>query len=172
MKKSSICLALASILLAGPAMSAQEGAAAKGRTVTITGNDTMKYDVTTIAAKPGETLHIVLKNAGSMPKIAMAHNVVVLKPGTDGAAFTSAGMTSRETDFIAPAQKASVLAATKLAGAGETVEVMRVTEHATPDRQAVGLRISRRNEKRCERGAERSRLLDVRDVGGRQTDDA
>jgi len=123
MKKSSICLALASILLAGPAMSAQEGAA-KGRTVTITGNDTMKYDVTTIAAKPGETLHIVLKNAGSMPKIAMAHNVVVLKPGTDGAAFTSAGMTSRETDFIAPAQKASVLAATKLAGAGETVEVM------------------------------------------------
>jgi len=124
MKKSSICLALASILLAGPAMSAQEGAAAKGRTVTITGNDTMKYDVTTIAAKPGETLHIVLKNAGSMPKIAMAHNVVVLKPGTDGAAFTSAGMTSRETDFIAPAQKASVLAATKLAGAGETVEVM------------------------------------------------
>jgi len=125
MKKSSICLALAAILLAGPAIvSAQGAAAAKGRTVTITGNDTMKYDVTTITAKPGETLHIVLKNAGSMPKIAMAHNVVVLKPGTDGAAFTSAGMTSRETDFIAPAQKASVLAATTLAGAGETVEVM------------------------------------------------
>jgi azurin len=125
MKKSSICLALAAILLAGPAIvSAQGAAAAKGRTVTLTGNDTMKYDVTTITAKPGETLHIVLKNAGSMPKIAMAHNVVVLKPGTDGAAFTSAGMTSRETDFIAPAQKASVLAATTLAGAGETVEVM------------------------------------------------
>jgi azurin len=124
MKKSSICLALASILLAGPAMvSAQEGAAAKGRTVNITGNDTMKYDVTTIDAKPGETLHIVLKNVGSMPKVAMAHNVVILKPGTDASAFTSAGMTSRETDFIAPAQKANVLAATTLAGAGETVDL-------------------------------------------------
>ena len=44
----------------------------------------MKYDTSTISAKPGETLHIVLKNAGTMPKIAMAHNVVILKPGTDG----------------------------------------------------------------------------------------
>ena len=124
MKKSSICLSLAALLVVAPAIvSAQAGAAAKGRTVNITGNDTMKYDTTTITAKPGETLHIVLKNVGSMPKIAMAHNVVILKPGTDASAFTSAGMTARDTDFIAPAQKANVLAATKLAGAGETVEL-------------------------------------------------
>jgi azurin len=126
MKKSSICLLLGSILLVTPALAFAQAAAAaaKGaRTVNITGSDTMKYDVTTIAAKPGETLHIVLKNVGSMPKIAMAHNVVILKPGTDASAFTSAGMTARETDFIAPAMKASVLAATTLAGAGETVEV-------------------------------------------------
>jgi azurin len=122
---STICL-LASLVFVMPATtSAQAGAAAAkaGRTVNLTGNDTMKYDVTTIQAKPGETLHIVLKNAGSMPKIAMAHNVVILKPGTDGAAFTSAGMTNRDTEFIAPAQKANVLASTQLAGAGETVEL-------------------------------------------------
>jgi azurin len=58
-----------------------------------------------------------------MPRIAMAHNVVVLKPGTDGAAFTTAGMTARETEFIAPSTKTAVLAATALAGAGETVEI-------------------------------------------------
>ena len=126
---STICLLSASLLLCTPLMAstqetAKGAAAAKGaRTVTITGSDQMKYNVTTIQAKPGETLHIVLKNAGAMPKIAMAHNVVILKPGTDGAAFTSAGMTNRDTDFIAPAQKASVLAATTLAGAGETVEL-------------------------------------------------
>jgi azurin len=123
MLSSTICL-LASLVLVPAAPPSQAGAAAKaGRTVNLTGNDTMKYDVTTIQAKPGETLHIVLKNVGSMPKIAMAHNVVILKPGTDAAAFTSAGMTNRDTEFIAPAQKANVLASTQLAGAGETVEL-------------------------------------------------
>jgi azurin len=123
---STVCLLLVSTALSAPAPSPQAAAAAKkaARTVELTGNDTMKYDVTNIDAKPGETLRIVLKNVGSMPKVAMAHNVVILKPGTDGAAFTSAGMTSRETDFIAPAMKTDVLAATTMAGAGETVEVM------------------------------------------------
>jgi len=129
MKLSSTTYLLsASLFLCTPLMASAQTAPAAGgakgaRTVTITGSDQMKYDTSTISAKPGETLHIVLKNAGAMPKIAMAHNVVILKPGTDGAAFTSAGMTSRETDFVAPAMKASVLAATTLAGAGETVEL-------------------------------------------------
>lgn len=125
MLSSTICLLASLVVVVVPATSpSQAGGAAKAaRTVNLTGNDTMKYDVTTIQAKPGETLHIVLKNVGSMPKIAMAHNVVILKPGTDAAAFTSAGMTNRDTDFIAPAQKANVLAATTLAGAGETVEL-------------------------------------------------
>jgi azurin len=123
---STVCLLLVSAALSAPAPSPQAAADAKkaARTVELTGNDTMKYDVTNIDAKPGETLRIVLKNVGSMPKVAMAHNVVILKPGTDGAAFTSAGITSRETDFIAPAMKADVLAATTMAGAGETVEVV------------------------------------------------
>ena len=83
----------------------------------------MKYNVTTIEAHPGESLRIVLKNVGSMPKIAMAHNVVVLRPETDVAAFITAGIAAHETEFIASSTKATVLAATALAGAGETVEV-------------------------------------------------
>ena len=111
MKLSSMTYLLsASLFLCTPLMASAQtapaaGAAKAARTVTITGSDQMKYDTSTISAKPGETLHIVLKNAGTMPKIAMAHNVVILKPGTDGAAFTSAGMTSRETDFVAPAHE-------------------------------------------------------------------
>lgn len=100
---------------------AKAGAKA-GRTVAITTGDNMKYDVTEITAKPGEAVHVVLKNTGTMPKIAMAHNFVLLKPGTDAAEFTKAAFNARETDFIPPAMKGAVLANTPLAGAGETVE--------------------------------------------------
>ncbi len=84
----------------------------------------MKYSVTHIAAKPGEQLRIRLTSKGTLPKIAMAHNVVVLKPGTNAAKFVEAGATFRATDFIAPTMKSSVLAQTKFAGPGETVEVI------------------------------------------------
>jgi azurin len=101
------------------------GAAAQAgvRTIEIAGTDDMKYDKVTIAAKPGEQIRIRLTAKGAMPKVAMAHNVVVLALKTDAAAFVNAGMTARATDYIAPANKAQVIAATKLAGNGETVEV-------------------------------------------------
>ena len=53
----------------------------------------------------------------------MAHNVVVLKANADQIKFTQAGMTARDTDFIAPDLKGQVVAATKMAGPGETVDV-------------------------------------------------
>jgi azurin len=92
------------------------------RTIEITGGDTMKFDKTTIAARPGETLHVVLKNTGTMPKAAAAHNFVVLKPGTDQVAFNNAAFNARDTDFIPPAMKDAVITSTGLAGPGETVE--------------------------------------------------
>src|SRR3954453_20625392 len=49
-----------------------------GRLVELTGNDLMKYNVTAISAKPGELLHVKLKNAGTLPKAAMAHNFILL----------------------------------------------------------------------------------------------
>jgi azurin len=93
------------------------------RLVELTGNDLMKYSVTAIAAKPGELLHVRLKNVGTLPKVAMAHNFVLLAKGTDPAAFTNAAATAGATGYIAPAMKAKVLASTPMAGAGETVDV-------------------------------------------------
>lgn len=93
------------------------------RTVEITAGDTMKFSLTSIPAKRGEQLRIVLKATGSMPKIAMAHNVVILKPGTDQTAFVNAGAAARATDYVAASQAAQVVAKTPLAGNGETVEV-------------------------------------------------
>jgi azurin len=98
-------------------------AQAKPRVVEIIGTDDMKYNVTSIAAKPGEQITIRLTGKGVMPAVAMSHNVVVLQLKADPAAFVNAGITARATDYIAPANKAQVLAATKLAANGQTVEV-------------------------------------------------
>ncbi|HEY7500567.1 MAG TPA: plastocyanin/azurin family copper-binding protein [Vicinamibacterales bacterium] len=97
-------------------------AAAGARVVELTGGDDMKYNVTTINAKPGETLRIRLVSKGTLPKIAMAHNVVVLKAGAKQLDFVNAAATARDTDYIPAAMKDQVLAATTLAGPGETVE--------------------------------------------------
>lgn len=99
------------------------GQATKPRVIEITGNDQMQFSVTTINAKPGETLTVRLRAVGTMPKIAMAHNFVLLAAGTDATAFANAAATSPSTGYIPPAMKDKVLAMTGLAGAGETVSV-------------------------------------------------
>jgi azurin len=109
---------------AKPAAKPAEKAGAAARTIEIVGTDDMKYNVTTINAKPGEQLRIKLTSKGVMPKIAMAHNVVVLKKEADPAAFATAAASARATDFIPPANKGDVIANTALAGPGETVEVV------------------------------------------------
>jgi azurin len=107
---------------AKPPASAPAAAAKGARTVELTGGDDMKYNLTTIDAKPGETLHIVLKSNGTIPKIAMAHNFVLLALSADVAEFIKSSMNARDTDYIPPDKKAEVLASTKLAGPTETVE--------------------------------------------------
>src|SRR5688572_28081903 len=95
----------------------------KPRTIEIVGTEKMQFDKTEIAAKPGETIRIVLKAVGTMPKSIMAHNFVLLKDGVDAVEFNKAAFNARDTGFIPPDKKADVIAATDLAGGGETVEV-------------------------------------------------
>lgn len=93
------------------------------RTIDVVATDDMKYNVSTITARPGEPIRIRLIVKGTMPKIAMAHNVVVLKLGTDVAKFVADGVPHRATDFISPAMAGQVIAKTAMAGPGETVQV-------------------------------------------------
>jgi azurin len=108
-----------------PAADAQAKKAAAGgvRTVELVGTEQMKYDVTTIPAKRGEQLRVRLTAKGTMPKIVMAHNFVLLKLGANQVKFITDGAQSRETDFIPDGMKDQVIAKTPLAGAGETVDV-------------------------------------------------
>lgn len=117
-------LCIAAGLLAVGASSARAAAAPAPRVVTITVNEAMKFDVTAITAAPGEEIKVVLVNSGSMPKLAMGHNWVLLKAGTDAGAFSAAAAAAgAAADFIPADQKAAVVAFTKLIGGKETAEV-------------------------------------------------
>jgi azurin len=88
--------------------------------VEITGNDTMKFDVTTIEAKPGQKVTVTLKNTGTMPKMSMGHNFVLLASDIDVTKFVEAGTPHMGKDYIAPEFADKVIANTKLLGPGES----------------------------------------------------
>lgn len=99
------------------------GAVDAPRTIAIGAGDDMKFSVTKIQAKRGERLRLVLTSSGTMPKMVMAHNVVVLARGTDAGAFANASAMARTSGYVAPELAGQVIAATPLGGNGETVEV-------------------------------------------------
>lgn len=88
--------------------------------VEITGNDQMKFDVVAIEAKPAQKITVTLKNIGTMPKISMGHNFVLLAQDMDPNKFVEAGTPHMGKDFIAPELANKVLAHTKLLGPGES----------------------------------------------------
>jgi azurin len=105
------------------AQTAAPAAAAKptsGRVITITANDTMKFNTTEIYAKPGEALAVTLTNDGTIPKFSMGHNWVLLTPDTDMATFVQDGAMAAATNYIPDSFKDKVLASTKLLGPKES----------------------------------------------------
>lgn len=91
-----------------------------GRAIEISANDTMKFSVTEIPAKPGEKLSVTLVNDGSTPKFSMGHNWVLVTSGIDIQQFLVAAAESVTTDYVpGGGQNGSILAATKLLGPKE-----------------------------------------------------
>ncbi|MFT3870387.1 MAG: plastocyanin/azurin family copper-binding protein [Nibricoccus sp.] len=97
---------------------------ASGRAVLITANDTMKFNLTEIRAKPGEALALTLTNEGTVPKFSMGHNWVLLTIGTDLNAFATEAMNAAVTEYIPASYKDRVLAATKLLGPKESDTIL------------------------------------------------
>ena len=93
------------------------------KTVVITANDNMKFSVTRIEARPGQRIHIVLKNEGTLPKEVMAHNWVLLKIGENTTAYATAALSAKGQDYQPPSLAGEVLAAIPLIGARKTGEV-------------------------------------------------
>ncbi|MFT3750573.1 MAG: azurin [Agriterribacter sp.] len=86
----------------------------------IAGNDLMKFDKAELRAKAGQKVKITLHHAGKLAKEAMGHNLVILKSGTDIAAFAAKAVDAKATDYIPASESANIIAHTKLIGGGES----------------------------------------------------
>jgi len=85
--------------------------------IELTAGDQMKYDKIELRVKANEKVTLTLKNIGTQPKEAMGHNFILLKDGTDLAAFAASAVNA--LDHI-PANNPAIIAHTKLLGPGES----------------------------------------------------
>ena len=113
MKSTAIALLAIASLFAGCSRSPE---IAQPKLIEITGNDEMKFDVTSFEVTPGQKVTVTLTNIGELPKDAMAHNWVLLEKGTDAGKLVAAGADHPETDYIPTDQAGHVLVKTKLLG--------------------------------------------------------
>lgn len=91
--------------------------------VEVTAGDNMKFSVTEINVPANKDFKITLTNVGTQPKEVMGHNFVVLKPGADAAAFDTAAMAAKDTDYIPAALKDQVIAHTPLLGPRKSADI-------------------------------------------------
>ncbi len=105
--------------------------------ITITGNDLMQFDIKEFSVSAGEQVELEFKNIGKMPKIAMGHNLVLLKKGVSAIAFGQKvlGMGASATNPLPEASMSDVLAATELLGPDEsdTISFTAPSEAGTYD---------------------------------------
>lgn len=91
--------------------------------IVITANDTMRFSVTQIDAKPGQTMHIQLRNTGTVPIANMGHNWVLLQKGENVDAYANAAMMEREHNYLPPALSSTVIASIKMLGPKQSADV-------------------------------------------------
>jgi azurin len=89
--------------------------AAGEQPIAVSADDAMQFDVTEVTAKAGHMLTFVLTNNGSL----MAHNLVILKPGADAAAFAASGARRAADGYLPNDEQASqMLAHTRMLDGG------------------------------------------------------
>lgn len=111
-------LALAVILSVPAARSAEVE-----KTVVIIASDALKFSVTQIQASPGQSIHVQLRNEGTLPKDSMGHNWILLDDEAVAMQYATAAMAARDTNFKPKALAAHVLANIPLLGPKEVGDV-------------------------------------------------
>jgi azurin len=82
----------------------------------------MQYSSKALEATAGDTIVLTLKHIGALPKVAMGHNFVLLKPDTKIPEFSMVAMKAVTTEYIPEDEesKKAIIAHTKLVGGGES----------------------------------------------------
>jgi azurin len=124
--RPALAFMLLALSLLSLAVTPGPSAAQQARVVQIEVGDTMKFLPAAITAAPGETVKVVLKHVGKLPKAAMGHNFVLLKKGVDPKKLVEVCASAADSDFIATAVTPQLLAYTRMIGAGETAEASMV----------------------------------------------
>ena len=97
--------------------------------IVIKSDDLMKYDKTLLNLKKGMIYSIKIENIGKLPKAAMGHNLIILKPGIDAIKFGQKLITDygaeASNDWKPVKAEKFILSQTKMLGPGEsdTLEV-------------------------------------------------
>lgn len=87
----------------------------------INSDDLMRFDQGELRVKAGATVELTLNHTGQLPKTAMGHNVVILKPGTDIATFAQSAAAASENEYIPEGD--DVIVHTALIGGGESTSI-------------------------------------------------
>lgn len=93
--------------------------AGAGTTVKLSGDDAMKLNMTSFSVKAGEKVTLEYRHTGKLPKVAMGHNLVILKAGVDVDKFAQQAAVSPKTGYIPRGGEKHILAKTKMLGGGE-----------------------------------------------------
>ena len=88
--------------------------------ITIESNDQMKYNLSEIRAKAGNTVVLTLVNVGTMPKDKMGHNWTLLNAGIDSEEYALEAANAADNDYQVKGRESDVLAHTAILGPGET----------------------------------------------------
>ena len=83
----------------------------------------MKFDKSSINVEQGKEYEITLKNVGKLPKVAMGHNLIILKPGINALTFGQALITKYgatvQNEWNPVKGSMLILKQTKMLGPGE-----------------------------------------------------
>lgn len=103
-----------------PESTAEEPVAAptSQATLTLEGNDQMRFDKTELKVAAGAEVTLTLTHTGTMGKEVMGHNFVLLKEGVAVESFASKAARAKDNEYIPEGDE--VIAHTKLIGGGES----------------------------------------------------
>lgn len=109
-----------SILILVATLFSMASFAVEARTITIIGQNNLRYSVEKIVTSPGEKLTIKLVNNTKMPASAMSHDWVLLKQSADPKAFAQAARAAPGRGTLPESKMDLVIAHTEMVAGGES----------------------------------------------------